>query len=175
MCEGQSATVLCAECCKCYCDECNEYMHKKGPKKGHKTESIPEGVIVDAMCSIHKNNPLEMFCVDEVRLCCGICINRIEDFHKGHNVLKVSEVSQDNETFSVSEVRKHFADVLKCDDEYDKIEETIESIRKEGNEAKEKVKQTFIEAHEKLTKRKARSWVNWRGFAMRVRRCCRRT
>ena len=36
---------------------------------------------------------------------------------------------------------------LKCDDELDrKIEETIESIRKEGNKAKEKIKQTFEEA-----------------------------
>ena len=44
----------------------------------------------------------------------------------------MSEIVQDNETFSASEVRKRFADALKCDDELDKkIEETIESIRKE--------------------------------------------
>ena len=53
--------------------------------------------------------------------------------------------------FSASEVRRRFADVLKYDDELDrKIEETIESIRREGNEASEKIKQTFNEEHRKL-------------------------
>ena len=152
LCEEQPATVLCAECCKCYCDECNEYMHKKESKKGHKPGPILESVVVNAMCPLHKNEPLSMFCVDDVKLCCHACTGRIEDLHKGHNVVDLTEVSQDNETFSAAEVRKRFVDALKCDDELDKkIEETIESIKKEGNEAAEKVKQTFIEAHEKLT------------------------
>ena len=152
MCKEQSATVLCAECCKCYCNECNKLIHGIKSLKGHKTEAIPEGVIVDARCPLHKDEPLSMFCVDEVKLCCSSCINRIEDLHKGHNVVKISDISQDNEVFSASEVRKHFADVLKCNDELDKkIEETIENIRKEGNDAIEKVKQTFKEAHDKLT------------------------
>ena len=152
-CEEQSATVLCAECCRCYCDRCDKFAHGIGSKKGHKIEAIPEGVIVDGMCPLHKNNALEMLCVDEVKLCCLGCTSRIEDLHKGHNVAKVADISQDNEVFSASEVRKHFADVLKCDDELDKkIEETIENIRKEGNEAIEKVKQTFKEVHAKLEK-----------------------
>ena len=70
----------------------------------------------------------------------------------------MSEIVQDNETFSASEVRKHFVDVLKCDDELDrKIEETIELIRREGNEATEKIGQTFIEAHDKLTEEEAKT------------------
>ena len=155
LCKEQSATVLCAECCRCYCDRCNSFMHGMDSMKGHKTESIPEGVIVDAMCPLHKNNPLELFCVYEVKLCCAMCER--EKLHEGHNTVKTSDISQDNEVFSAAEVRKHFADVLKCDDKLDKkIEETIESIRKEGNEAKEKVKQTFIEAHEKLTEEEAK-------------------
>ena len=154
-CGEQSATVLCAECCRCYCDRCGKFAHGIDSKKGHKTEVIPEGVIVDGMCPLHNDIPLKMFCVDEVKLCCSTC--KVKDLHKGHNVVDLSEVSQDNEVFSASEVRKHFADVLKCDDELDrKIEETIESIRKEGNEAKEKIEQTFIEAHEKLTEEEAK-------------------
>ena len=157
MCKEQPATVLCSECFKCYCDECNKLIHGIKSMKGHKTEAIPEGVVVDARCPLHNDIPLEMFCVDEVKLCCAMCTNKVEDFHKGHNTVKVSDVSQDNEVFSASDARKHFAVVLKFDDELDKkIEETIESIRREGNEAGEKVKQTFIEAHKKLEEEEAK-------------------
>ena len=153
LCKEQPATVLCSECCKCYCDRCDKTIH--GILKGHKTEAIPEGVVVDAMCPLHKNNPLEMFCVDEVKLCCFGC--KLKDLHKGHNVVDLSDVSKDNETFSASDVRKHFAVVLKSDDELDKkIEEAIENIRREGVEASEKVKQTFIEAHKKLEEEEAK-------------------
>ena len=72
LCEGGPATVLCSECCKCYCDECNEFIHRKSPKKGHKTEPIPEGVRVGAMCPLHKTE-YKMFSVDEVKLCCFEC------------------------------------------------------------------------------------------------------
>ena len=119
-CEEQPATVLCSECCRCYCDECSGFAHSRNSKKEHKTEAIPEGVIVDGMCPLHDDEPLRMFCVDEVKLCCSTCINRIEDLHKGHNVVDLSDVAQDNEIFSASDVRKHFAAVMKSDDELDK-------------------------------------------------------
>ena len=155
LCKEQPATVLCSECCRCYCDECSEFVHSRNSLKGHKTEAIPEGVVVDARCPLHDDEPLSMFCVDEVKLCCSTC--RVEDLHKGHNVSKVTDVAQDNEIFSASDVRKHFAVVLKYDDELDKkIEETIERIRREGNEAGEKVKQTFIEAHKRLEEEEAK-------------------
>ena len=154
LCEEQPATVLCSECCKCYCDECGGFVHSRNSLKGHKTEAIPEGVVVDARCPLH-NDALRMFCVDEVKLCCGIC--RVEDLHKGHSVVKVTDIAQDNEVFSASDVRKRFADVLKSDDELDKkIEEAIESIRREGNEAGEKVKQTFIDVHKRLEEEEAK-------------------
>ena len=153
LCKEQPATALCSECCKCYCDECDKLIHGIKSKKGHKIEAIPEGVVVDAMCPLH-NDALRMFCVDEVKLCCHAC--KTEKLHKSHNTVKVTDVSQDNEIFSASDVRKHFAVVLKCDDELDKkIEETIESIKREGNEAGEKVKQTFIEAHKILEEEEA--------------------
>ena len=152
-CEEQPATVLCSECCRCYCDECTKMVHGIKSKKGHKTEAIPEGVVVDAMCPLHNDEPLKMFCVDEVKLCCSTC--KTEKLHKGHNTVKVADVSQDNEVFSASDVRKHFAVVLKCDDELDKkIEETIENIKKEGAETKEKVEQTFEEVYKKLKEEK---------------------
>ena len=75
LCREQPVSVLCAECCKCYCDRCNKFIHGVDSIKGHKVEPIPEGVVVNAMCPLHKNAPLEMFCVDEVKLCCFGCKN----------------------------------------------------------------------------------------------------
>ena len=82
LCEEQPATTLCSECCRCYCDGCNKLMHAMSKKKAHKTEAIPEGVVIDARCPLHNGIPLEMFCVDEVKLCCGICTSRTKIFTK---------------------------------------------------------------------------------------------
>ena len=116
-CREQPVSVLCAECCKCYCDGCSEFIHKKSSKKGHKIEAIPEGVVVHATCPLH-GDALRMFCVDEVKLCCAMC--KTEKLHKGHSVVKTSVISQDNETFSATEVKKRFSDVLKYGEEMDK-------------------------------------------------------
>ena len=73
LCEEQSATFLCAECHKYYCEGCSEFVHSKASKKDHKTEDIPKCVKVGAMCPLHKKVPLEMICVDDTELCCGTC------------------------------------------------------------------------------------------------------
>lgn len=155
LCEERVTTALCSECCKCYCDECNAYVHKKGSKKyGHKIETIPKGMRVDAMCPVHKNNPFEMFCVDDMRLSCGIC--GLVGSHKDHRMAKLSDISRDNEIFSAAKVRGHFEDVLKYDDELDKkIALTIENIRNESSAAKEAVSNTFKKAHEQLNREEA--------------------
>ena len=153
-CEEQPAIVLCAVCCKCYCDECSKYTHGKASKKDHKTEVIPKGVMVDAMCPLHKNGALELLCVNDIEICCGICT--FDGSHKGHKVVKVSEVNEDNEVFSAAKVRERFEGVLKCDDDLEKrIVKTIESVQKENVSVKEKVSQSFREAHEKLNAEEA--------------------
>ena len=65
----------------------------------------------------------------------------------GHIVVKISEVSEDNKVFSAAKVRKRFEG---DDDLEKKIAETIEAVQKEKVSAKEKVSQSFREAHEKL-------------------------
>ena len=67
LCREQPATALCAECNRCYCDRCNKFVHGIDSLKKHKVEAIPEGIAVHAMCPIHKNNALEVFCVDEIK------------------------------------------------------------------------------------------------------------
>ena len=149
LCEEQPATVLCAECWKCYCDRCSEFVHGLPHKKGHKTEVIPKGVRVDAMCPLHKMNPLEMLCVNDTELCCAMC--KLDKHHKGHKVVELSEVSEDNKVFSAAKVRERFERVLKRDDYLEKKAlKAIEGIQKESASTKEKVSQSFREAHEKL-------------------------
>lgn len=145
-CRGELATVLCSECFKCYCYECNERVHDKDPMKGlHKTEAIPGGVKIEASCSLHKDEPLEMICIDEVKLCCPTC--KTENSHKGHNVVSI----QDNGANSAATVNAQFADVVKRSDELDeKITSAIEGIRREIDGAKKSVQETFDEARNKL-------------------------
>ena len=102
LCEEQPATLLCAECCKCYCDRCSEFVHDLPKKKDHKAEVIPKGVRVDAMCSLHKKNSLERLCVNEIQLCCSTCV--LDRVHKDHKVVNLSNVSEDNEVFSAAKV-----------------------------------------------------------------------
>lgn len=149
LCEEEPATVLCSECCKCYCDGCSKMIHALSKKKGHQVETIHESVRVDAMCPFHTDNPLEMFCIDEVKLCCFGCMK--EKLHEGHNVVDLSSINVDNEIFSANDIRVQFADVLKLDDELDKkIENAINEIKSENDSGKDKVHQSFALEHEKL-------------------------
>lgn len=151
LCEEQPATILCSECCKCYCNGCSEFAHSKSTKRKHKVETISSGIMVDTRCPLHKDDSLKLFCVDEVKLCCGICDR--EQLHKGHTVVKITDISKDNSVFSASKVRTRFNDAMKCDTELEKkIEEVIEKIKVEETATKERIRQTFIEAHDKLNK-----------------------
>lgn len=125
-------------------------MHGIPKLKGHVTEHIPEGVTINAMCPFHKKNALEMFCVDEKKLCCPECV--VDKLHNGHKVVKVAEIAQDNEIFSVEEVRKGFFDIIKRDTMLDKkIEEVIERIEKETVETRVKILKTFEKKHQELS------------------------
>ena len=153
LCEEQPATTHCAKCCKCFCDGCSEFVHGLPHKKDHKTEAIPKGVRVDAMCPLHKD-ALRLFCVEDTELCCGTC--GLLGPHKGHKIVDLSEVSDDNEVFSAAKVRERFEGVLKTDDDLEKrITEAIEDVQKENVSTKEKVSQSFREAHERLNAEEA--------------------
>ena len=151
LCREQPATTLCAECSRCYCDRCNKFMHGIESLRKHKTEAIPEGVAVQAMCPIHKNNALENFCVDEIKLSCDGCITVLKNFHENHKVLKIADILKDNETFSAAAIKKAFAEALRGIDELDKrLKEAVETMRSEAEATQKKVKATFEEAHRRL-------------------------
>lgn len=149
ICEKKPATVLCSDCSKCYCGECSENAHREDLKNDHKTEAIPEGMNVKVTCPLHNGNPLEMFCINEVKLCCSACLN--DNLHKDHKTAKIEEIAQDNEAFSAEERKKEFEDTLNRSATLDKkIAEAIEITKSEERRIKAEVEETFQEAHKKL-------------------------
>ena len=150
-CGEDPATVLCAECCKCYCGGCSDFAHSKASKKGHKVEIIPDEVVINAMCPLHKTNSLELFCINEVKLCCLECEK--EKLHQGYKVVKTADIAQDNEVFSASKVWNSFTGVMEKDDELaKKVNDVIETIDSKGNEIKERITKTFAEERKKLNR-----------------------
>ena len=155
LCREQPATALCAECNRCYCDRCNKFMHGIDSLKKHKVEAIPEGVAVHARCPLHGDNPLEVFCVDEIKLCCDGC--KMEKSHKGHNILKITDIAKDNETFSATDVKKAFTETLRGIDELERrLKEAAEALRREVEAAQKEVKATFEGAHRRLNDEEGR-------------------
>ena len=64
---------------------------------------------------------------------------KVDKLHKGYKITELSEASEDNEVFSVANVRERFECALKCDDGLEKkIAETIESVQKDNVSAKKK-------------------------------------
>lgn len=149
LCKEQIAAVLCSDCYRCYCERCNIFIHDLPKFKSHKVEVIPRRVMVNARCSFHDDTPLEMFCVDEVILCCAMCEK--EKFHEGYKFAKIINVKEDNEAFSAHKVRVLFEESIKRSEELDKrIEDVINKMENEVNDVREKVKKTFKEEHKKL-------------------------
>ena len=154
-CEEKAATVFCPERQKCYCDECNKCVHAKPKKKRYKAEEESEKINADARCPLHKDDQSGVYRVGEVKLSCALC--KLKEANGNHNVVDISEICQDNEMLSTVEARKRFTDALGRNYELEnKIEEAIESIRREREASKEKIKKTFMEAWNKLNEEELR-------------------
>ena len=148
-CDYRLVTKFCSECFKCYCDECCRVFHMNKELRGHKIEEIPEGLMVDIKCPTHTDTPLELFCIDEVKLCCRKCIE--ENPHDDHNIVNVADVMQDKKVFSVSKVRENFNSAMRRNEEFiEKVKVITENLENGGNDMKNEIKQTFVKEHEKL-------------------------
>ena len=147
LCKEQPATVLCFE-------KCFELAREFPNHKRHRIVITQEGVRANAMCPLHTAIPISLFCVDDTELQCTACA--CKGLHKGHKVINLSEVDEDNEVFSEAKVRERFEGTLKRGYALEKkITETIERVQKEGEDTKEKVTQSFREAHEKMNTEEA--------------------
>ena len=137
LCEEQPATVLCAVCCKCYCDGVVSLFMGRLRRKATKQKSFPK--VCDLMqCVLFTKTSLSS-CFVWMTLSCVARLVPLKKLHDSHKVVELSEVSEDNKVFSATKVRERFEGVLKCDNDLDKkITETIESVQKESESIKEK-------------------------------------
>ena len=62
---GDTANVLCLECCKYLCGGCSAMIHEKEWNKSHKIEPISQNLPVDTKCPEHKEYPMKYFCEDD--------------------------------------------------------------------------------------------------------------
>ena len=78
--------AICAKCCKCCCgEECIKFVHKNSSvKKGAQGRSPSQKVLLQMWCVLStKNNAPNMFYIDDVKLCCVLCMwkeNRCKDY-----------------------------------------------------------------------------------------------
>ncbi len=59
------ASCLCFECNNYYCERCYKLMHEVKNDPKHKKEIIDPFIPIELKCSIHKQNPLNLFCLNE--------------------------------------------------------------------------------------------------------------
>ena len=65
ICKSQ-ATYICLECiCNYYCESCYKLIHDLKINSSHKKEKLDLFIPLETRCSIHNNNSLDLFCVDE--------------------------------------------------------------------------------------------------------------
>lgn len=62
----EEAKYLCLKCKLYFCEECSKLVHKKKINKDHKIEEIEPFVQIDTKCQVHKDIPLNKFCLDEM-------------------------------------------------------------------------------------------------------------
>ena len=65
ICKSQ-ASLFCMECLyNYYCDSCYKLIHGIKENKNHKKENIDNFLAIETRCQLHKNVPLNLFCIDE--------------------------------------------------------------------------------------------------------------
>lgn len=95
-CQKQVCTVYCKECKIDLCDECNTSIHRMRVFATHARIPIVEKSPLPAeqmYCSIHENEPLRLFCLEDEcrRPSCFLCATH--GIHKGHNVSLIAEAA----------------------------------------------------------------------------------
>lgn len=153
LCEEQTVSVLCLDCCKYYCSECSQFIHKKPKKKDHRIRTFIDATHIISTanattCPLHEGSKLTLFCMDDNELCCEDCIS--EGRHEGHKVVKVDDGEEDGKV-SLNEAKEEFTKAMESADALEKkICKTIDDIQRENLATKERIKESFNEARMRL-------------------------
>ena len=66
------AENLCLTCNSYSCESCFKFIHQKKKNQQHKREKIDLYVPIVTKCSVHPDNPVNLFCLNEKELCCSL-------------------------------------------------------------------------------------------------------
>jgi hypothetical protein len=83
-CNDEVANSYCNSCKKSCCEECLDFIHRKGEKKNHLEKEITELSNISLKCSSH-HQELVAFCVDCTQFTCLSCVLH-QGLHANHNV-----------------------------------------------------------------------------------------
>ncbi|XP_062579279.1 E3 ubiquitin-protein ligase TRIM45-like [Saccostrea cucullata] len=98
--ERKSAKFYCSNCDDSLCETCFSYLHRRVPHyKNHNITDISasphkiysSSVLEVEHCSIHKNKPLDFYCLDHEELSCSVCFYALHK--KCVNIKTVNEVA----------------------------------------------------------------------------------
>ena len=61
----EEASNICYQCNMYLCEKCFKFIHEKKPKSQHKKEVIDLFVPINIKCSLHSEDNINLFCIDE--------------------------------------------------------------------------------------------------------------
>ena len=136
----ENAENLCLLCNSYLCEGCFKFIHQKNKNNQHKKEKIDPYVPIITKCSIHPNNPVNLFCTNEKELCCSLC--QFLNPHEGHKLIFINDeesLKKENLTFdSIS-------------NDFNKTNEQISVLRKEVEEEIIKINNLYEDTNKKVT------------------------
>ena len=149
---GEDAENLCLNCNKYYCKPCFEFVHQKSKNKNHKKEIIDFNVPILTKCSIHPDDPFNLFCANEKELCCSLCHSLNLKPHEGHKLIFINdEESLKKENLTIDSTSNEFdksnEELLKLTEEIEKELVKIDNLYEDTNK---KVTNFFEEKRKKL-------------------------
>ena len=149
---GENAENLCLNCNKYYCKPCFEFVHRKNKNKNHKKEALDFNVPILNKCSIHPDDPFNLFCANEKELCCSLCHSLNLKPHEGHKLIFINDeesLKKENLTIdsTANEFDKSNEELLKLTEEIKKELIKIDNLYENTNK---KVTNFFDEKRKKL-------------------------
>ena len=133
------ANILCMECGNYYCEACSKFIHAKNKNSQHKLEKINKAINLEIKCNKHKNESLNLFCINEKILCCSLCYFGGE--HRDHKVLEVNDIENlKKEKISIEDTKSEYEIFTKKSENLKmNIEKEINNINNLSNKIKDEI------------------------------------
>ena len=156
--ENKVAILYCQECQIYICNIC-EKIHS-GLCRNHNTFKLTNDIkdIFTGFCKEENHiNKLEYYCKEHNKLCCGLCISKIEGKgngkHNNCNICFIEDIKEEKKK-KLNDNIKYLEELSKTIEEsINKLKTILEEINKEKEEIKENIQKTFTKIRNEINKR----------------------